>query len=106
MARKKFQLVLQYILFDGKATRTQRRGTDTFPALRELQESVTLNWQKALFPQANVTVDEQLFPCHSKCLFIQYIPQKPAKFGIKFWMICDADTYYVSQSFPYIGKTN
>ena len=36
MARKKFQLVLQYILFDGKATRTQQRGTDTFPALKEL----------------------------------------------------------------------
>ena len=23
---------------------------------------------------------------------------------IKFWMICDADTYYVLQAFPYTGK--
>ena len=36
MARKKFQLVLQYIRFDEKVTRTQWRGTDKFAALREL----------------------------------------------------------------------
>ena len=27
-------------------------------------------------------------------------------FGIKFWMICDANTYYVLQAFPYTRKTN
>ena len=32
--------------------------------------------------------------------------QKPAKFGIKFWMVCDAETYYVLQLFPYTGKTD
>ena len=32
------------------------------------------------------------------------MPQKPAKFGIKFWMLCDATTYYVLQAFPYVGK--
>ena len=39
-----------------------------------------------------------------RCPFIQYIPQKPAKFGIKFWMLCDATTYYVLRAFPYVGK--
>ena len=36
--------------------------------------------------------------------FIQYVPQKPAKFGIKFWMLCDATTYHVLRAFPYVGK--
>ena len=31
------------------------------------------------------------------------MPQKPAKFRIKFWMICDAGTY-VLKAFPYTGK--
>ena len=105
MARNKFQQVLRYIRFDDNATRTQRRGSDKFAAIRELWESVMLNCQKAFFPHANVTIDEQLFPCRSRCPFIQYMPQKPAKFGIKFWLICDADTYYVLQVFPYTGKT-
>ena len=39
-----------------------------------------------------------------RCPFIQYIPPKPAKFGIKFWMLCDATTYYVLRAFSYAGK--
>ena len=66
-----FQQVLQYIRFDDNASRTQRRGSDKFAAIRELWENVMLNCQKAFFPQANVTIDEQLFPCRSRCPFIQ-----------------------------------
>ena len=39
-----------------------------------------------------------------RCPFIQYMPQKPTKFGIKFWMLCDATTYHVLRAFPYVGK--
>ena len=65
-----------------------------------------LNCQREFFPHVNVAIDEQLFPCRSRCPFIQYMPQKPAKFGIKFWLICDVDTYYALQAFPYTGKTD
>ena len=106
MARNKSQLVLRYIQFDEKAKWTQRRGTDKFAAIKELWESVTMNCQKAFFPHANETIDEQLFPCRSRRPFIQYMPQMPAKFGIKFWMICDADTSYVLQAFPYARQTD
>ena len=65
-----------------------------------------LNFQKAFFPHASVTIDEQLFPCRSRCSFVQYMPQKPAKFGIKFCLIWDVDTYYVLQTLPYTGRTD
>ena len=104
MSRNKFQLVLRYIQFDNKATQTHQRGTDKFATIRELWERVMLNCQKAFFPHANVRTDEQLFPCHCRCPFIQYMLQKPEKFGIKFWMICDADTCYFLQVFPYTRK--
>ena len=80
MAGNKFQQVLRYIRFYDKATRTQRRGSNA--AIRELWESVMLNCKKSFFPHANVKIDEQLFPCRSRCPFIQYMPQKLAKFGI------------------------
>ena len=32
------------------------------------------------------------------------MPPKPANFGIKFWMLCDATKCYVLQAFPYVGK--
>ena len=32
------------------------------------------------------------------------MPQKPAKFGIKFWMVCDTTTFFVLRAFPYVGR--
>ena len=32
------------------------------------------------------------------------MPIKPDKFGIKFWMAVDAETKYLSNNFPYLGK--
>jgi hypothetical protein len=51
-----------------------------------------------------MTVDEQLLPCKSRCGFIQFMPKKPDKFGIKFWLLVDLDTKYVVNGFPYLGK--
>ena len=62
------------------------------------------NVQKSFFPKGKVTIDEQLFPCRSRCSFIQYMPQKPAEFGIKYWMLCDVKTSYVLRAMPYAGK--
>ena len=32
------------------------------------------------------------------------MPQKSAKFGIKFWMVCDTTTSFVLRAFPYVGR--
>ena len=32
------------------------------------------------------------------------MPQKPAKFGIKFWMVCDTTTSFVLRAFPYVDR--
>lgn len=39
-------------------------------------------------------MDEQLLPYRGKTRFTQYVPTKPAKYGIKVWWICDAKNYY------------
>ena len=53
----------RYIRFDDKNSRTNRQRTDKFAAIRELWNPVLDNCQKSYFPHADVTVDEQLFPC-------------------------------------------
>ena len=55
-------------------------------------------------PGAEITVDEQLFPTKSRCPFTQYMPNKPDKFGIKFWLAADVDTKYMVNGYPYLGK--
>ena len=36
--------------------------------------------------------------------FRQYIPSKPAKYGIKIWWCCDAETSYPLKGEVYLGK--
>ena len=47
-------------------------------------------------PWPNVTVDEELMPFRGRCPFRQYIPFRPAKYGIKIWAACDAASSYAS----------
>ena len=70
MSRNKFQSILRYIRFDDKNSRPIRRRIDKFAAIRELWNSVMDNCQKSYFPHADVTVDEQLFPCRSRLVRI------------------------------------
>ncbi|KAL2729194.1 piggyBac transposable element-derived protein 4-like [Vespula squamosa] len=52
----------------------------------------------------NLTVDEQLFPTIVRCKFTQYVPSKPDKFDIKFWLVSITDNKYIINGFPYLGK--
>ncbi|KRX77523.1 PiggyBac transposable element-derived protein 4 [Trichinella sp. T6] len=53
---------------------------------------------------AYITVDERLIPLKGRCPFRQYMPKKPAKYGIKVWTLCDAKTSYAWNMQIYTGK--
>lgn len=104
MSRNKFLMILKLLRFDNKDSRASRKQTDKYAPIRELWTTVMDNCQKCFFPHGFVTIDEQLFSCKSRCSFIQYMPQKPGKFGMKYWLICDSNTSYVLRAEPYTGK--
>lgn len=62
------------------------------------------NSQNCYKPGESITIDEQLFPTKVRCRFTQYMPNKPDKFGIKFWLASDVDSKYVINALPYLGK--
>ena len=35
---------------------------------------------------------------------MQCMPNKPVKFGLKFWMAAELESKYVLNTFPYLGK--
>lgn len=51
-----------------------------------------------------VTVDEQLIPYRGKCLIKQFIPSKPARYGIKVWAVCDSKSAFIWNTQIYCGK--
>ncbi|GBP09225.1 PiggyBac transposable element-derived protein 4 [Eumeta japonica] len=62
------------------------------------------NLAKNYSPHESITIDEQLFPYRGKTKFTQYIPSKPAKYGIKIWWACDSKTKYPLQGKLYTGR--
>lgn len=55
--------------------------------------TVTLGFSKGNL-RLCATVDKQFFPYHGRTRFTQYIPNKPAIYGINVWWICDYVSNY------------
>ncbi|XP_062339666.1 piggyBac transposable element-derived protein 4-like [Osmerus eperlanus] len=55
-------------------------------------------------PGPEVTVNEQLLAFRGRCPFKQYMPSKPAKYGIKSWVACDAKSSYAWKMQVYTGN--
>ncbi len=104
MGVNRFEQLLRFIRFDDKSTRSERRKTDKLCPIRNIWEQVTANFKKHYIPSQNLTIDEQLMPCRCRCSFIQFMPKKPDKYGIKIFWICDSKTAYPLQGFVYTGK--
>ncbi len=60
----------------------------------------------AYTPGAGICIDEQFVAFRGNCPFRQYIPSKPAKYRIKFWMAATSNNDYVYKIQPYLGKQN
>ena len=101
---KRFEFLTRVIRFDDTETRGARLAEDRFALVRELWDAVLANSRANYTAGAVVTVDEQLLPFRGRCLFRVYISNKPAKYGIKIFMVCDADTLYCLHAIPYLGK--
>ena len=104
MSRNRFTEIMKFLRFDKKSDRTQRLQTDKFTLISKVWYAFIENSQNCYKPGANITVDEQLYATKTRCRFTQYMPNKPDKFGIKFWLASDVKSKYILNGFPYLGK--
>ncbi|XP_055912050.1 piggyBac transposable element-derived protein 4-like [Eupeodes corollae] len=103
MSEKRFRFLLRSLRFDDYRTRNERREIDKLAPIRELFEIFLNNFQNNFIPSEYLTVDEQLLAFRGRCAFKQYIPSKPAKYGIKTFALVDAKTFYTLNLEPYVG---
>ncbi|XP_055370100.1 nucleolin-like [Betta splendens] len=104
MSLKVFHAYSKLLRFDDRQTRPARRATDKLAAVREVWDAWVERLPSLYDPGPNVTVDEQLVPFRGRCSFRQYMPSKPAKYGLKFWVACDAKSSYAWKMQLYTGK--
>lgn len=104
MSLETFHMISHVIRFDSQATRAGRRERDKLAEIRDVWEK----WVEILPLLYNhgphVTVDERLVPFRGRCPFRQYMPNKPAKYGIKIWAAYDTKSSYAWNMQVYTGK--
>ena len=87
--RNRYKELIKHLRFDNCSTRCKRRQNDKFCLLLETWNNFIEICKKFYVPSFDLTIEEQLFLCKARCLFIQYMPNKPDKFGINlgFWLM-------------------
>lgn len=104
MSEKRFRFILRCLRFDDIRDRVNRQATDKFAPIRKVFELIISNFQKYYSPSEYLTIDEQLLAFRGRCSFKQYIPTKPAKYGVKVFALADSKTAYTINLEPYVGK--
>ena len=103
MSRTGFRNIISSLRFDDKRTREERKRIDKFAAIREFWSCFQECLQTCYTLGSHVTIDEQLLGFRGKCSFRQFMPEKPDKYVLKFWLCVDAGSHYIFDAFPYVG---
>ena len=104
MSRRHFLNILKYLRFDDKPNRVRSGpAADKFAPIRHVFEEFSSSCQKNYTCDFLLTVDEQLMPLKSRCSFITFMPYKPDEYGVKYWVVADVKTKYVSYIDVYLG---
>nr|CAI5866340.1 unnamed protein product [Callosobruchus analis] len=104
MSLQRFRFLLRHLRFDDLETREARKSLDRLAAIRDLFDMFVENCKAAFTPFHYVTVDEKLEAFRGRCIFRQYIPSKPNKYGIKIYALCDSKVFYTCNLEVYVGK--
>ena len=105
LSKNRFESIMKHLRFDNVSTRAERKTkSEKFCLISETWSAFIENCQKCYVPNLNLTIDEQISPCKTRSPFIQYMPNKPDKFGIKFWLLAESKSKYLCSGKPYLGK--
>ncbi|XP_069692711.1 piggyBac transposable element-derived protein 4-like [Periplaneta americana] len=104
MSMYRFLFLLRCLRFDNIETRDDRKLLDNLAPIRDLFEAFVSNCKTNYCISEYATIDEKLESFRGKCKFRQYLPSKPAKYGIKIFALADAKTFYTLNLEIYAGK--
>ena len=102
-SERRFRLLLRSLRFDNVRTREERVKIDRLAPIREFLSKFVGNCQAAYNVGKSLTIDGMLVAFHGRCKFIQYMAQKPAKYGLKIYALCDSQTFYTYNMQVYCG---
>ncbi|GBP22712.1 PiggyBac transposable element-derived protein 4 [Eumeta japonica] len=104
MSKNRFLCLLHCLRFDNAVDRAQRKETDKLAAISYIFNRFVSNCQRVYNISQYATVDEMLVPFRGRFFLMIYMPNKPAKYGLKLMCLCHAENGYFYNCYIYCGK--
>ena len=103
MSRDRLLLLIKFCRFDDVNTRDDRKD-DRFGYIRKVWDTFNNRCREVYGLGPHTFNDEMLQKFLGRCRFRQYMPSKPGRYGIKYWILVDAEHQYCYNAIPYLRK--
>ena len=103
--RDRFTLILRFIHLNDNSHYKKKGevGHDPLFKVRPLLEPLLTQFQSSYTLSKEVSVDETMIAFKGRLSFIQYMPKKPTKWGMKAFVLADSCTGYMYNWHLYTG---
>ena len=106
MPRNRFELLQTFLHFNDVANQVSK-GQDGYEPLFKIQPLLDICnplYEKLYQPKKCLSIDESMIKFKGRIFFRQYLPNKPTKWGIKAFVLCESESGYCLKSKIYTGK--
>ncbi|KAM9743810.1 piggyBac transposable element-derived protein 4-like [Menidia menidia] len=101
MSRNRFQIIWRFLHYNNNASQDV---TDKMYKVRPVLDYIVERFKEMYQPAENICIDEGMMLWRGRLSFRVYNPQKPVKYGIKSYILCDSATGYCFNMQPYVGE--
>ena len=107
MSGRRFELLTCYLHLNNNEQQPSRDSAnyDKLYKVRPLLDALISNFKMAYTPKQNLSVDESIISYKGRLSWIQYMPKKPTKWGMKAWCLADSSNGYIWNMKIYTGNT-
>ena len=106
MSSRRFELLLRFLHLNNSEMQPQR-GDPAFDKLYKVRPFLDIildNFKRHYQPFQHLSIDESMISFKGRLCFIQYLPKKPHKWGLKAWVLADSTNGYTWAWKLYTGK--
>lgn len=104
MTCRRFHHIKQFLHFeDNDSYDPQTHPNPKLNKIWPIYTKLVTNFRSMCTPEQNITIDESLLLYKGRLGWIQYIPLKRARFGIKTYLLCESKSGYVWNFLIYTG---
>ena len=103
MKRDRFSLLMRFLHLNDSSQYKGEPGHDPLYKVRPFLTPLVDHFQSSYTLHREVSVDESMIGFKGRLGFIQYMPKKPTKWGMKAFVLSDAQTGYMYNWHLYTG---